>query len=157
MVKAELTGDPFENCNNTSCLKPSVILLFLPDESVHGRTLGLRSLMRFQELVTLITLYKNSCRFKGVHSGLMTGRWSSFKRSKRTNEIFFLSSTCTETDPSLTCYPEITNRPQATAALSYLSLNTYQNQLEPHSNSKQVIFLMTIVIDAWQWTWKCWH
>lgn len=43
------------------------------------------------------------------------------------------------------------NRLHARVALSYLSLNTYQNQLEPHNNSKQVIFLMATVIDAWQW------
>lgn len=36
-------------------------------------------------------------------------------------------------------------------ALSYLSLNTYQNQLEPRNISKQVIFLMANVIDAWKY------
>lgn len=47
------------------------------------------------------------------------------------------------------------NRLQARVALSYLSLNTYQNQLELHNNSKQAIFLMANVIDAWQWVSQC--
>lgn len=44
---------------------------------------------------------------------------------------------------------------KAKGALSYLSLNTYQNQLELHNISKQVIFLMVSVIDAWQWATQC--
>lgn len=73
------------------------------------------------------------------------------KKKKKRPDIFCLSSPNTEIDPLIIPSLQIMNRLRAGVALSYLSLNTYQNQLDRHNNSKQVIFLMVDVIDAWQW------
>lgn len=61
-------------------------------------------------------------------------------------EVFCASATNSHTLDSLVFH---------WVSVSCLSLNTYQHQLEPHENSKQVIFLMADVIDAWQRDSEC--
>lgn len=110
--------------------------------------------MLCQELVAFHTLHENSCHFKDVNIVAAVAYWSaktsvpqrsknaikySPRAHKRSLDSLFFQQTLT-----------IVSRLPATVALSRLSLNTYQDQLDLRKFSKQAIFLIANVADAWQ-------